>query len=585
MMKPIVTQPFLAALVAVSASFASVVAKATDYVFTNANVYTVNEQQPWAEAVVVTGNKIAFVGSANDAKAFIGKTTRVLDLDGKMVLPGFVSGHEHLIASGFLSQGVNLLSATSKEETLQLIKGYADAHPDEEFILGYGWNADTLGGFPTAAELDTAVADRPAFLSDSTIHDSWLNTKALEMGGITAETKDPKPGFSYWVRDDRGTILGVGIELAWMPAYVGAGAWDAETLIPASQERLYRLGAEAGYTAYINQGLVTPNVQNLPLLAKDYEIAMRILNEQAEAGDLKLRTYIQYFLKDKTAMPEDVVAYASELRETFNTDLLRVTGIKIHPEGVVLTKTAKMLEPFADDPSSAGERGLTPEMVEAVLLAGNEAGFDVSVHVEGSQTTRTTIDAIIKAKEMGYSDARNSLQHFAVTHPDDMMRVIKHGIPVNLTPIWATTWSNGLSQVRRVLGEPRLRTMFQQIRTLVDAGNSVSIAADVPSTTSEFMSALMQCEAAITRKHPTDPAEVFPPMSQALTLNQCLYAATIGGAYQARMEDKIGSLEEGKYADLVVLEKNLFDVDPDGIAEVKVLATMMDGKFTHRGGL
>ncbi len=273
------------ALSAVMLSGASTLALAqsADIVFANAKVLTMNDAQPEAEAVAVTGNTITFVGSAADAQAMVGDGTNVFDLQGKMVLPGFVSGHEHLIASGFLSQGVDLISADSKEETLELIRAYAEANPHAPFVLGYGWNADTMGGFPTAADLDAVVPDRPAFLADATIHDSWLNSKAMEMGGITDDTEDPLPGFSYWVRDADGKITGVGIELAWMPAYVASGAWNAEELITASQKRLYALAAEAGYTAYIHQGLVTPNVLDVDRLHDDYKIALELLGTQGAA--------------------------------------------------------------------------------------------------------------------------------------------------------------------------------------------------------------------------------------------------------------------------------------------------------------
>ncbi|MEM7024717.1 MAG: amidohydrolase [Pseudomonadota bacterium] len=576
---------FTLILAVVLIAWSTASAQTADTVFMNASVYTMDEANPTAEAVAVRDNMIVYVGDGSGAEAFIGDGTEVFDLDGKMVLPGFVSGHEHLISSGFLSQGVDLVPATSKEQTLELIQAYADANPDKEFILGYGWNADTMGGFPTAADLDAIVPDRPAFLADATIHDSWLNSKAVEMGGITDDTEDPLPGFSYWVRDDQGKILGVGIELAWMPAYVASGAWNAEELITASQERLYRLAAEAGYTAYIHQGLVTPNVNNADVYHDDYKIALNLLKEKEDSGELELRTFIQYFFKDKEAEPATVVDYAVEIRDGFDTDLIRLTGLKIHPEGVALTKTAKMLEPFADDPGNTGARGLNKEVVEEAILLANEAGLDVSIHVEGSQTVRTSIDSILKSKEMGYADARNSLQHFAVVHPDDLQRVLDHKIPVNLTPIWATTWGGGLAQISQLLGRVRTEAFFQQLRSVIGGGTSVSIAADVPSTTPDFMSTQMQCEAAVTRQHPTEPTEVFPPMSQAITLEQCLHAATMGGAYQARMEDKIGSLVEGKYADLVVLERDLFEVAPEEISEVEILATMMDGRFTHRDGI
>ena len=555
-----------------------------DLLFTGAKVYTVNPNQPWAEAVAVKDGKIVYVGDATGAEAQVGSATQRFDLQGKMLLPGFVAGHEHLIASGWLSLGVDLVTADSKEEVLRRIKEYADANPDLPVIRGFGWNRGSYGGTPTAADLDPIIPDRPAFFADATIHDSWLNSKALELGGITDETPDPMPGFSFWDRDENGKILGVGIELAWMPAYVAAGAWDADLLIAQSQERLYRVSAEKGLTAYINQGLVTPNVKDLSPYQADYKAALALLGEQEADNTLQLRTFIQYFHKNEKSSLEQLVNNTLELKEKYDSDQLRVTGIKIHPEGVYMTKTARMLEPFLDDPTSYGERGISAEGVDAAILAGNAAGLDVSIHVEGTQTARTTIDSILKARQQ-YPDMRNSLQHFSMVSTEDIARTIEHKIPANLTPVWATTWGDGLGQTLKLVGEERTKNYWQQIKTLVEGGTSVSIAADVPSTTTEFMGPLMQCEAAITRLHPTIPTDIAPPMSQALTLEECLYVATMGGAYQARMEDKIGSLEVGKYADLIVLDRNLFEIDPADLSEVKVQATMMDGRFTHREGI
>ena len=162
-----------------------------DMLFTNGKVYTVNEQQPWAEAVAIKGNKIVYVGDSAGAQELKGESTEVVDLAGKMVLPGFVSGHEHLIAGAWMGYGVKLFEARSKDEYLQLIKEYADQHPDEKFILGGGWNADVYGSTPTAEELDTVTGDRPAIILDFTVHDAWLNTKALQLGGIDKNAESP----------------------------------------------------------------------------------------------------------------------------------------------------------------------------------------------------------------------------------------------------------------------------------------------------------------------------------------------------------------------------------------------------------
>ena len=559
--------------------------ESADYVFSNAKVYTVNPDQEWAEAVAVRGNKIVYVGDTAGARVFVGEGTEVHDLDGKMVLPGFVSGHDHLVASNWTKAGVSLFGAKSKDEVLERIRGYAEEHPNDEIVFGYGWDRTMLGGIPTANDLDQAVSDRPAMIFDFTIHDLWFNTKALKAGGVSKATKDNKPGFSYWVRDERGNPTGVGIEVTWLDAFIAAGAWKPEVLVRSSQKVLYDMAAERGWTSVIIPGLVTPNLSNLPKAIEDAEFAHELLDELDAKGELKLRTFLQLIYKNPNDSVDLLIDSAAALREKHDTDRVRAFGIKIHPEGNWITHTALMLEPYADE-DTKGQAGVPPERVAEIVLAANAKGIDVSVHVDGSSTNRTTIDAFEASMRAGHEDARNSLQHYINVHPDDQKRAAELGIPINITPLWATNWGNNMEQARIKLGQKRLDEMYQPLRAALDAGAKVSISADIPSTTPEDSGALLQLESAITLMDPTNPSDT-PALdpSKAITLEQGLRALTIYPAWQARMEDEIGTLEVGKYADLVVLEKNLFDVAPDAIADVKVLATMMDGRFTHRDGL
>lgn len=556
-----------------------------DTVFTNAQVYTVNPAKEWAEAVAVRHNKIIYVGDTAGMAAMIGDDTEVIDANGKMILPGFVSGHDHLTASNWTKAGVNLFPGRSKEEYLQLIKEYADANPDEEFIYGYGYNYQAYGGRPTAADLDTVAPDRPAFIFDFTIHDAWLNSKAMAMGGIDKDTEDLIPDFTYWERDEEGNPTGAAIELAWMPPFIDSGAWQRETLITNSQQVLYDRAASQGWTTVMTPGLVTPNLKHLERNHEDMQFAMNLLHELEQSGELKLRTMMHYMYKNGDIDPDDTIAYAAEMREQYNSDMLRIAGIKIHPEANWVTYTSVMLEEYADKPGEYGTGGIPPETVAKMIINANAAGIDISVHVDGTATTRTTIDAFEASQKAGHS-ARNTLQHLINTHPDDMARLGPLNIGVNLTPLWATDWSDNIPQAVEKLGQHRLETEYQQIKQAFDQGVTVSISADVPSTPSELAGALMQMEAAVTRKDPTNPgSEPAPPPSQAISIEEGIRAVTINPAWQVRMEDKIGSIEVGKYADLVILEKNLFDIDESQIADTAVLGTMMNGKFTHRDGI
>lgn len=557
-------------------------AEPADTVGLNGKIYTVNPKQPWAEAIAIKGDKIVFVGSNKDAKAYIGPGTEDVDLEGKMVLPGFVSGHDHLIASGWTTAGVNLFPAQSKQDYLKLIKEYADANPDEEFVYGYGWNYTTYGERPTAADLEAIAPGRKMIFFDFTIHDAWLSNALMKAGKIDKNTVDPQPGFSYWQRDDKGNPTGNAIELAWFDAYLNSGAWDTEVLIPKSQQQLYDGAAAQGWTSVVNIGMVMPTVTNFEKMLNDYTFSLKYLKGKEDDGSLKLRTFLQLLYKDPTASTEELLAAYEGYHKQYNSDMLRMSGIKIHPEANWGTHTSLMLEPYADKPDYKGIRGISAEQVDDIIKKGNAKGIDVSIHSDGSAAIRATIDSIAASRAMGNSDERNSLQHFAVVHPDDMKRTIKMQIPVNITPIWRTTWGNSLNLANNVLGKKRARTYYQQLSTVMNGGNKVSISADVPSTPQAEAGALFQLEAALTNANPNDPdGTPWPTKEKPVTLEQGILALTMGPAWQTRMEDKIGSLEAGKYADLVILEKNLFDVKVDDIADVRVLATLVGGKVTY----
>ena len=404
---------------------------AADFVFTNGKVYTVNEAQPWAEAVVVKGNKIIYVGDAGGAAPYVGEGTEQFDLDGKMLLPGFVSGHDHLIASAWTKAGVSLYDAKSKEDYLRLIREYAEANPDEEFVLGIGWANAVYGGNPTAAELDALVPDRPAILLDFTIHDAWLNTKAMATGGITKDTIDPVPGVTYWVRDDDGNPLGTAIEFAWMSTYVKSGAWQPERMIRDGQQENHQAAIEVGITAYLNPAIVTPNVTETEGMFSDYAIAMKYLADLDAKGGLKVRTFVQPAVKSPDTDARGFAKRAKEFSEKYDTDRLRSLGIKIHPEGNWTSRTSFMREDYEGTPGNRGAASVGAELMKQVVLEANTVGLDVATHVDGSQTVRNMIDAIEASRKAGNHDERNALHHLFWVDPADYPRIVEMNIPVN----------------------------------------------------------------------------------------------------------------------------------------------------------
>jgi predicted amidohydrolase YtcJ len=551
-----------------------------DRVFTNADVITMNRDAPRAEAVAISGNQIVYVGTNAGAAAYIGENTTEHDLDGKTLLPGFISAHDHLIASAWLTKGVSLYGIVGKKNILAAIAEYARANPDLPLIQGIGWNTETFGGWPTAAELDTVVADRPAFILDTYSHDAWLNTAAMKTGNINRGTPDKVPGVSYWKRGEDGAPTGLGLEFIWAPAFVEAGGWTVRDL-EASLDAQFAQASANGTTAVQNPGVVTPNLYVVEGMKRDLVTTLELLSAREAAGSLSLRTFPMPVFKAPEADPEDIAKFTADLKQRFAGDKVRVQSVKIHPEGLTNSRTSPMIEPYTGT-DIHGDFAVTPERIDAMVRAANDRQLDVVIHTEGDAVTRAAIDAIEASRKSGNTGERNSLHHFIFVHPDDFTRVVQLDIPVNVTPGFTNDWNGQDLVFEGLLGADRVHSEMGRYPELANAGVKLTISADIPSTA---VQAPLHCvQAAVTQMEPTEPqtSKPYPPARQGMSVTQALEAITINGAWQLRMEAKIGSIEPGKYADLVVLEKSPYEVESNEIAGIKILATMMDGAFTFR---
>ncbi len=569
-------------LMTTTASFAQV----ADLVFTNASVLTMNDDAPTAQAVAVTGNQISYVGDVTGAEALIGDGTEVLDLGGDTLLPGFVSGHDHIVASGWTSRGVSLFGIESLDEALAKIKEYADANPDEELILGYGFNQVAYGGWPTKEELDSVVSDRPAFILDFTIHDVWMNSKAFEAGQVSPDEEDQVPGVMFWQRDIEGNQTGIGIEFQWAAAFRNAGAWDPAGEIPDIQKNLYDQAVKTGITAVHVPLMAMPTVTDLSLVKDDEKLALAHLHELEKNGELSIRTFVATGFKDPTATADDIVAHTLELREQYDSDMLRIWGIKIHPEGNWSSKTAWMLDDYADGSATRGAAAIEGPMITSVYLQANQNGLPVGTHVDGSQTVRNTVEAIMTARGAGYDVPNNLLHHYFWVSDQDHETVIENGIMVNTTPLFHVDWEAQDVNALELLGRAKVEAIYGRYSSLMALGHNVSISSDVPSSPINMIGPLLNVEIAMTLQDPLNPdSKPFPLSRKPASLEESLKAVTIYPAAQQAMEDKIGSIEVGKYADLVVLDQDITAVEPREISNIKVLGTLMDGRFTHRDGI
>lgn len=561
-------------------------AQTADMVFTNASVLTMDDASPTAEAVAVTGNEITYVGDAVGAQALVGANTEVFDLGGDTLLPGFVSGHDHIVASGWTSRGVDLFGVESIDDAVGKIKEYAHANPEEDLILGFGFSQVAFGRWPTKEDLDAVVSDRPVFILDNTIHDIWMNSKAFEVGQVDPDEPDQVPGVMFWQRDADGNQTGIGIEFQWAGAFRNAGAWDAAGAIPDIQKDLYDQSVATGITAVHIPLMAMPTVTDLSLVKEDEKLALAHLHELEKSGDLSIRTFVATGFKDPTANANDIVSHTLELREQYDSDMLRIWGIKIHPEGNWGSKTAWMLEDYSDGSGTRGAAAIEAPMITSVYLQANQNGLPVGTHVDGSQTVRNTVNAIMTARGAGYDVPNNLLHHYFWVSDKDHETVIENEIMVNTTPIFHVDWEDQDKNALELLGRARAEATFARYSSLMALGHNVSISSDVPSSPIDLIGPLLNVEIAMTLRDPlNDESKPFPLSRKPASLEESLKAITIYPAAQQAMEDKIGSIEVGKYADLVVLDQDITTVEPREISNIKVLGTVMDGRFTHRDGI
>lgn len=540
-------------------------------VFRGGRVYTLEAERPWAEAVAVRGRSIVAVGSNADVEPFIGPGTRVIELDGRMMLPGFVEAHIHPTLGSFFTGGLDL-QVPSRNDALAAIARYAKENPSG-LVRGFGWRADMFPPEgPTRADLDRIIPDRPAFFFNIDVHSLWMNSKAIEAAGITRDTPDPVPGFSYFKRDTTGELTGYVLETPAVMAVVEKLApITYESMKGWLQEWLGKASA-AGITTVFDTGAMPLDGDQL----NTFGLYIDLERQQR----LPLRVKACYMVSKPDIERE--VERAIELRSRVSTELVQVSALKIIGDGTAEGYTAVLLDPYSDKPETVVKAPYGREQLQAMVSRADAAGLDVHIHAFGDGLTRMALDAIEAA--MGANpprDRRHSLAHLVYVDDADIARFGKLGVVAQLSANWMSADPDTTRILPQRLGE-RARRMVRP-KAVLDAGGIVAFGTDWPAAGYySTYKPLESIQVAITRQLLDDPAApVLEPADERLSLEQAIRANTMGGAYQLRMEDQIGSIRAGKLADLVVLRKNLFEVGKHEVASVPVDMTMMNGRFTY----
>ncbi|OAH12666.1 amidohydrolase [Streptomyces jeddahensis] len=543
--------------------------QAADLVLTGGPVHTIDPARSRATAVAVRDGRITAVGH-DEVHELIGPRTEVVDLAGRLLLPGFQDAHVHPQGAGLELGLCHLGDTVDPAEYLRRIKAYADEHPDVEWIAGGGWSMEAFpGGTPTAALLDAIVPDRPVFLPNRDHHGAWVNTRALERAGIDARTPDPADGRIE--RDTDGNPTGMLQEGA--ANLVGRLVPD-----PTLEEQTAALlRAQAvlhsyGVTAW--QDAIIGTYTNMTDPAPAYHAAL--------ADGLLTARVVGALWWDRGRGAEQIPELVA-LREELSRGRFQATTVKIMQDGIAENHTAAMLDPYLTGCGCASDNSgisfVGPGELKKHVTELDALGFQVHFHALGDRAVREALDAVEAARAAnGWRDTRHHLAHLQVVHPDDIPRFRALGATANIQALWATHEPQMDELTLPFLGAER-GTWQYPFGDLLRAGATLAAGSDWPVTSPDPLAAI---HVAVNRIAPAAPdgTGVFLP-EQRIDLGAAIAAYTAGSAYVNHLDDTTGSIAVGKLADLVVLDRDPFAGPPEEIAATRVLQTFVEGRRVY----
>lgn len=550
--------------------------KAADYVLKNGTIQTMVNENDVAEAIAISGKKIVYVGTNSGVKKYIGKSTKVINLEGAMVTPGFMDGHIHPPAE-FVTKlfEVNLGGALTKDDYLKAVSEFVKKHPDADQYTGgaYSLNAfmkeDGSNPGPMKEDLDAICNNKPIVLNDVSHHNVWCNSYALEKAGITKDTPDPKGGRIY--RNDDGEPSGQLADTA-TDLLNGIG-----TLVLTSDQEKEAL---IEFMKQCNQYGIT-GLTNVDM-SGDKEINLFMQLEKEGLQTLRVR---HAYNSSENESAEDTIAAVNALKEK-ETDMNKCGTVKFWLDGVTESATAYMLEPYLKEAGFGSEwYGETKykdnnDFIDKIV-AVDAAGLQCHVHAIGDGSVSLTLDAFSKAqKTNNRKDPRFTMTHVCAIADSDIQRDADLKVINNLQFVWM--YGDSLFDLEKAyIGESRALAMYPTLK-MKNSGCIISGGSDGPVTS---YSPLEEIEVGVTRNSPypgEEDTDMHRAADQALNAYDVLEAYTKNVAYQNFMDDQIGTLEVGKIADITVLDQNILRCNPKNISDTKVLYTFSNGKVVYQ---
>jgi hypothetical protein len=534
-----------------------------DVIFIHGKIYTVNPAQPWAEAIAIKDGKIVAVGSSQEIVKLRGNATQVLDAKGHLVLPGFGDAHVHFMEGSLTLLGVKLDDVKTVPEIQKRVKEFAASHPGDGWIQGMGWSYEAFGeaALPDKKYLDEVVSDRPVFLSCFDGHTTWANSKALQLAGIDRNTPDPENG--KIVRDTQGNPTGALKEAA-------SGLVRKVVPQPARDERMKAL--QAGLAEARSHG-----VTRIHSAGGDFEY-FDLFDELRKSDQLTSRFYIAYFL-DPPGLTLEILNSLDKARATYHDEWLSGGVVKTMLDGVVESHTAAMLTPYADDPAIKGKMFWDPAQYQATVTELDKRGYQIFTHAIGDGAVRLALDSYENMNRVnGASDSRPRIEHIETITAQDIPRFGKLGVIPSMQPLHAYPDADTTVVWLRNAGPEREPRAFAW-HSIAQSGGKLAFGSDWPVVT---INPWQGVQTAVTRQTMNgQPPGGFVP-AQRITLEQTIEAYTMGVAHAGKREKTEGSIEKGKLADLIIVNQDVFQVDPHKLDQTQVLLTMVGGKVVYQ---
>jgi predicted amidohydrolase YtcJ len=548
--------------ISTSAGAAAPAVQPADLILKDAAVYTLDGARTWAQAVAIRAGRIVYVGTDEALPGYVGARTRIVDLKGRMLMPAFQDVHIHPISAGIEANSCDLHRLSTVQEYVAAVKQCADAHPEDAWITGGGWlmSAFGPGGIANRELLDAVVPDRPVYLESTDGHTVWVNTRALELAHITDATPDPPDG-----RIDRDPKSARAIGTL----QEGASA-PVDAVMPEATDA--QLRAALRYSVKLLNGFGITAIQD----ADVHEPDLKAYHALASAGELSLRVVAALWWEHDEGLEQ--IARLERLRRQYTSGLIDARTVKIMQDGVMENYTAVLLKPYLVPGEVYGIPMVDPQQLKQIVTRLDALGFQLHFHAIGDGAVRQALDAIEAARTSnGDLGHRHHIAHLELVDPADVPRFRALGVTANFQPLWA--WADPyITELTVPFLGPERSSRLYPIGTLYRSGAVLAFGSDWSVSSPN---PLWEIQVAVTRMDIDGETKTPFLPDERIGLPAALAAFTINAAFTNRLEKQTGSIEVGKFADLIVLDQNLFAIPVTDIAKTHVLVTLFAGKPVH----